>query len=79
MTEDEARRAREYRDRQRGGPARVRQPCPSRNGAMWHRRNGEPVCDGCRVKELEYMNRQRQRNKLRAGPGASQGQAKEDT
>jgi len=38
----------------RGGPPRTLLPCPSRAAAARHRRNGEPVCDGCAEAEREY-------------------------
>ena len=46
---------RRSRDKVRGGPPRTLLPCPSRAAAARHRRNGEPVCDGCAEAERAYF------------------------
>ena len=51
MTEAEAKRAREYRARLRGGLPRALQPCGTRSAAVRHRRHGETVCAACRASE----------------------------
>lgn len=51
-----AERAKAYRDRQRGGPARAPAPCGTRSAAARHRRNGEPIDDACAQAERDYMN-----------------------
>ncbi len=40
---------REYRDRLRGGPARVPAPCGTLAAFRRHQRRGEPICEACRV------------------------------
>ena len=51
--------ARRHRDKVRGGPARIPEPCPSRAAAVRHRRNGEPVCDGCAEAERAYHRKRK--------------------
>jgi len=57
-----AERQKRYRDRQRGGPARVLQPHGTRAAIRRHERNHEQVCDECRTYRNElarwyYANR----------------------
>lgn len=42
-----AERAKRYRDRQRGGPARVLKPCGTVAAYTRHKRKGEPVDRAC--------------------------------
>jgi len=69
MTEAEAKRAREYRARLRGGLPRVLQPCGTRAAAVRHRRNGEPVCAACLAAERNYQRdvKTRSRNSTKKG------------
>ena len=55
MTNDPSRYA-AYRDRLRGGPARVPKPCGTYAAYMRHVRKGEPVDAACR---LAYNTHQR--------------------
>lgn len=41
-------RYQEYRDRLRGGPARVPEPCGTMAAVRRHERNGEALDDACR-------------------------------
>jgi hypothetical protein len=45
----------EYRDRQRGGPPRVLQPCGTYAAAKRHQRRGEPLCEPCRAALADHQ------------------------
>lgn len=57
-------RFQEYRDRLRGGPARVPAPCGTYAAYRRHQRNGEPVDEACRE---AYNAHQREMYKRRKG------------
>lgn len=48
-----AERQKAYRDRLRGGPARVPQPCGTVAAYKRHGRKGETPCEACRAAERE--------------------------
>lgn len=48
-----AERSKRYRDRLRGGPARVPQPCGTTAAYARHLRHGETPCDACRKANAE--------------------------
>ena len=54
-----AERQRRYRDRQRGGPARVPKPCGTAAAARRHQRAREPLCEPCRAAWNEYQRTRR--------------------
>ena len=55
----------EYRDRLRGGPPRVPQPCGTYAAARRHRRAGEPLDEACAEAERVRNNTMYQRRKNR--------------
>jgi len=75
MTEAEAKRAREYRARKRGGQPRALRPCGTRSAAVRHRRHGETVCAACLVAERNYQRDVKTRSKS----AGTQPPAKETT
>jgi hypothetical protein len=46
----------EYRDRLRGGPARVPNPCGTVAAARRHQRSNEPLCALCRLAWAEHQH-----------------------
>jgi hypothetical protein len=56
-SEDRSRFA-EYRDRLRGGPARVLKPCGTLAAARRHQRKGEPACKPCKAALAEHARNQ---------------------
>ena len=55
MAKSDAERARAYRDRKRGRPARTLAPCGTRAAAVRHRAHNEQVCALCKQAEREYQ------------------------
>lgn len=56
-----AERQKRYRNRLRGGPARVPKPCGTVAAYRRHQRNGEPPCDACRKANADYQRAYQQR------------------
>jgi hypothetical protein len=50
-----AERQKRYRDRLRGGPARVPKPCGTLAAYRRHQRRGEPPCDLCKAANAAYQ------------------------
>lgn len=52
--------SRTYRDKQRGGPPRVPEGCPSHGAIKRHIKAGEPLCDDCAQFRRDYNRRAKQ-------------------
>lgn len=53
----------EYRDRQRGGPPRVPEPCGTIAAARRHQRAHEPLCALCAPVWAEHQHRMYEKRK----------------
>jgi hypothetical protein len=76
MTEDEARRLREYRAKKRGGPPREPKPHGTTAAIRRHERDGEPLCEPCRAEQQRYNAEQYEKRKAKASPPSTGDRSK---
>lgn len=67
MAKSEAERAKEYRDRQRGGAPRALKPCGTVAAYKRHQRKGEPIDDACAAAWAAEQKRMYDARKARKG------------
>ena len=65
--EPDAEYARRYRNKERGGPPREPDQCPSLGAAKRHERNGEDLCGPCEEFRREYNREAKRRSRERKG------------
>lgn len=68
MTEEEARRLREYRAKKRGGPPREPKPHGTSAAALRHARAREPQCELCAPVWADYQHEQHEKRKAKKNP-----------
>lgn len=71
MADDDATRARRYRDSKRGKPARQPAPCGTYAAYRRHQRKGEPIDDACRQAYTDYQRELQQARRAKNKPNQS--------